>query len=926
MMAMSADWLTGREYHREGGEVCMDTERDRGLKPTFRRPQPGASAADGEESRKEGAVLTGNEEKAEHGKETAQMPETRQEGEPETMEAEEKPTDKTPPKTVADQAEKNQKSQDAEEYEQYIANLGIYEDNLEKEAVDIGKLTKARDIRGRYIKQWDTAVKNAEDHWAKSLDDTVRRAQEERRRLRRQAEEEKRERQTAADRKEQNIDKQHQLALSQEQQLCDAEKQLNQQLEGAKSYVLQGYDCNKELKSFMKGARQKKYLSKRQEEMADGSIKRFCERWTGDADQLKSMESGLLGTGFVKKLTHFQIEDGFYKKLLMGGSLALFILFFLILVLGYMTEWGFFLTLGGLIISLAVAGILYLALSFAALFIRKSKDQKVRDSVLGIAACALALLLSVPFAGAFRKIVPNSLGADIIYGLIGAVSVGSFFNLRFLRNLLCKVPLVVTLAYKNLFQEADKNEGNFRAQKNLLPLKEGTVDAMICCYINHDRIMQHLSTSTRDKLMKELNERLEETKKGLTDCQNMKADLEEQKKKALGERKEMQAQNEETDARLKRQLEEVDRRYGREEAPDFTKRVNLLGKDTRGLVGLEQELGAIGFAGGDISDRVAAINSSDQFIATIERRLADVRKEIEKNSGEIRMWMDSAKCPPQTYRNGRYRYAIDDRICVCNSVDMDDRRPVVIDHSGKPVVLRWSGECDMNRMVDFVSQVWNGFARIAPRNLIDMFVVDSAGSIRFLLKKRNWTAGNDNVRNRFAQNYQEGYEVKRDAINNEQEQSAEEVRVRGIFDYREIDTLMDGLVRHQDDIETYGGKNPENMMKAREAVEGAESSIALVNYCRGEKGSGTDMQKYQVILFIVPEGKGINGYNDEAMSKIRSMIEANVARDYGILPVFLAPEHCEEEKWDSLLTLSEKQGITCALDINSLRLSVKRKV
>ena len=115
MMAMSADWLTGREYHREGGEVCMDTERDRGLKPTFRRPQPGASAADGEESRKEGAVLTGNEEKAEHGKETAQMPETRQEGGPETMEAEEKPTDKTPPKTVADQAEKNQKSQDAQE-------------------------------------------------------------------------------------------------------------------------------------------------------------------------------------------------------------------------------------------------------------------------------------------------------------------------------------------------------------------------------------------------------------------------------------------------------------------------------------------------------------------------------------------------------------------------------------------------------------------------------------------------------------------------------------------------------------------------------------------------------------------------------------------------------------------------------------------
>ena len=883
----------------------METGRDSGLKPTFRRPRPGAQEADREESRKEEtkqAILTGAEENAAEPAEAGRGTGTqiRQRSRAEDTAAADKAGNKVLQKAVVDQPRKAQKDSDAEEYEQYIANLGIYEDNLEKEAVDTGKLVKARDIKGRYKKQWDIAVKNAQDHWSKSQDDTVRRAQEERSKLRQQAEEEKRERQAAAERKEQNIKQQRQQLSAKEQQLYAAEKQLTQQLEGAKSYVLQGYDCNQELKSFMKGARQRKYLSKKQEEMADDSVKRFCERWAGDADQLKNMESGLLATDFVKRITHFQIDDSFYGKLLLVGRLALFAIFSLIMMLGYATEWGFFLAMGGFIISMAVAGVLYLVLSVAAMFIRKRKDVKVRDSVLGIIAWALALLLSMPFAGAFKRTVTHSLGTDLVYGAIAAVSVGTFFNLGFLKNILSRLPFVVTLAYKDLFRGADKNEGKYRAQKNLLPQKEGTVDAMICCYVNHDRIMQYLSASTRDKLIKELNGKLGETRKALSECQIGKTNLEEQKKRALGERKEIQAQNEDTDARLKRQLEEVDRRYGGEEAPDFTQKANLLARDVRELAGLEQEFEAIGFTSFDVSSRETAIKSSDEFIAMVEKRLAGTREEIEKNSEDVRKWMDSKKCPPQTYKDGRYRYAIDHRLCICNSVDMDDRRPVVIDHSGRPVILRRSGECDMNRVVDFISQVWNGFARIAPSNLMDMFVVDSAGSVRFLLKKRNWTAGSDHVRNRFAQNYQEGFEAKRDAIN-DQEQSSDEVRAKGIFEYKDIDTLMNSLVRHQDDIETYGGKNPENMMRARDTVKGADSSIALVNYCRGEKGSANDMQKYQVLFFIVPEGKGLNGYNDEAMSKIRSMIEANVARDYGILPIFLAPEHCEEEKWDSLV-------------------------
>lgn len=50
------------------------------------------------------------------------------------------------------------------------------------------------------------------------------------------------------------------------------------------------------------------------------------------------------------------------------------------------------------------------------------------------------------------------------------------------------------------------------------------------------------------------------------------------------------------------------------------------------------------------------------------------------------------------------------------------------------------GECGMNRMVDIISRERNGFAGISPANLMDMFVMDSAGRVRFLLKKGNRTA------------------------------------------------------------------------------------------------------------------------------------------------------------------------------------------
>lgn len=904
----------------------METGKDNGLKPTFRRQRPGAPTAVREEAQKAETgqeVSAGVKERTADTAEAVLQSDIRQENRPDVVAAEEKAADKTVQNRAVNQKEKPQKDQSAEEYEQYIDNLSIYENNLKKEAVDTDKLVKAQEIRTRYKKQWDTAVKNAEDHWSKSLDDTVRRAQEERSKLRRQAEDEKRERQAAAERKEQNIKKQQQQALSREQQLCAAEKQLHQQLDRADSYVFQGYECNQELKSFLQGARQRKYFSKEQEELANDSIEGFCERWAGDADQLKNMESGLLGTDFVNKVTHFQIDDSFYGKLLLGGRLALFVVFSLILMLGYATGWGFFLSIGGFIISMAVAGIFYSIMSVVAMFIKRHKDQKVRDSLSGIIAWVLAIMLCMPLSGDFKRSIANNLAADLIYGAIGAVSVGAFFNIRLLRNFLSRIPAVVTLAYKDLFRGAERREGEFRARQNLLPLKEGTVDAMICCYINHDQIMQHLSASTREKLMKELHDKIAETQKAIKDCRNVKADLDEQEKKALGERKEVQRQNAETDARLKRQLEDVDRRYGGEEAPDFTKKTNLLAKDVRGLAGLEQEFEAIGFTSFDVSHRAAALKSSDQFITMIENRLENTRNEIKKNSGDIKKWMDSAKCPPQTYKNGRYRYAIDDRLCILNSVDMDDRRPVVINHNGKPVIFYYKGERDINRVVDFISQVWNGFARIAPANLLDMFVADSAGSVRLLLKKQNWAAGNDHVRNRFAQNYQEGYEIKRDAISDDREQSADQVCVRGIFAYDKLDTLMDGLVRQQDAVETYGKKNPENMMRAGEAVKGTDCSIALVNYCRGEKGSGHDMVKYQVVLFVVPEEKGTNVYNHEALSKLRSMIEADVAKDYGILPVFIASEHSQEENWNSLVALAEKQGIAYTFDMNSLRLAKK---
>lgn len=502
-----------------------------------------------------------------------------------------------------------------------------------------------------------------------------------------------------------------------------------------------------------------------------------------------------------------------------------------------------------------------------------------------------------------------------------------------------KLPFIINLAYRDAFCTADSREEQERKANNLPPMQKDLISAMVCCYINHDEILQYLSTSAREQAISDLDKKIQENKQAQKDILQIKEELNKQAEAFLHQQDLMIRKNQETDKQLLRQLEEVNRRYGAEETPDFNEKKYLLPEDVGKLEALEEELEKIGIPAIHTDSKKSALRSCENFLREADKRLEAVQKEIGKNIDSIRAWMYGAQFPPDKDKDGTYRYCIDSKICMSNIVDKDDRRPVVIEHNGYPVVFRYTDKWDIEYGAIFVCEIWNGFARMIPEKIMSIFVVETAKSVSETLKSQKFTLIQENLSANFRNAYNKGrvHSKGSSTSDREQEYPGNEPEMR-VFLNHEIESLRKILEQHQEKIVEYVGTHNKEMDNAGKeiscsAIHGWQGTadIARVNYCKKGSGNGTDMSQYRVVIFVVPEGRSANGdfveNNIKALREdFRSMIEAKNGKNYGILPVFVLPEHLESKEWEDFVQIiEEKNGTVYQVSLRNQRIKKAEK-
>lgn len=342
-----------------------------------------------------------------------------------------------------------------------------------------------------------------------------------------------------------------------------------------------------------------------------------------------------------------------------------------------------------------------------------------------------------------------------------------------IRKLISRLPFVITFTYKDIFQRVDKDEENTHTEEKLIPLKDNIISAMICCYINHEKIMQYLSTNAREQVIDKLNNKIYETKNLLNTIIQDKKELDKQIKNFEYKYNIIAQKNKETDSWLNRQLEDINRRYGNVTTPDFCKKDNLISTDIIQLKEIEKKLKDNGINPFNTEDKDSALKDCEKFVTEIGFQLNFVRKEIEENINIIKKWMCSNQYPPAKNKNDENYYCLPDKICLYNYADWTDKRPVIITHKNQPLIFRYTDEWEISNVITFIREIWNGFSKISPINLIDVFIVDTSERIEGQIDKDLYdeTTDEGNLSHQFCVGYQNGYEKLQNAVTNEQNTS-----------------------------------------------------------------------------------------------------------------------------------------------------------
>lgn len=390
----------------------------------------------------------------------------------------------------------------------------------------------------------------------------------------------------------------------------------------------------------------------------------------------------------------------------------------------------------------------------------------------------------------------------------------------------------------------------------------------------------------------------------LKKCQQEKQQQREEKKRKYQEDlREVTKANEETERRLEETLREIEKQRIQTPMPDFSREENFLKKDRKQLNKLLWEIQETET---DMEKFSETYELYKQRLQSAEDVYKDIQHKLDYYSHALREYLsDKNESFPAL---GEETILFSDQICIRNYVDPEHGYPQIIKHSMKPLVFQYASRAEWQEdgAVNLLSEVWKGYTKMVPAELLDFSVVDPDGLVKGKLGNKS------DRRVKFFRAYRSGFSVQETEVVN---------RVRGLFKEEEIRRLDQEIEKEQVDIEEYNRENEEAVDKAeqkyRETI-GKPGELTPIQQANLTLLEGRAVKKpYHIVMIIVPNEAGKRGESEWRFRQMGNLVEKGNSGAFGFLPVFLVSGKEDEigDSWKMLIEKAMSNGIVYQVNL-----------
>lgn len=369
--------------------------------------------------------------------------------------------------------------------------------------------------------------------------------------------------------------------------------------------------------------------------------------------------------------------------------------------------------------------------------------------------------------------------------------------------------------------------------------------------------------------------------------------------------------------------------------PDIYDDNNFLEKDRRSLEELARRRNELFYP---IEKRNRELEDSRKQMAEAQRKCGNAEEKMKEYGGKLRAWLSDENGTTLEVNDKTVLFC--DKICIRNYEDPEGGLPQIIRHNKHPMIFKYNyygsdwKEEDQEGAVNLISEIWRGFAKMVPPDLLDFYVVDPS-------KLVNVKIGDpDERRKGFVKIYRKSYfDKKNNCIvvrgGNDPDKKKIAQYVKGVFEEGIIKVLDQEIEKKQDEIQEDLRDNDKKVTEAVEKYkeENKEAGSSFTQIQRANLKRDNDGKRaYHIVFMVVPR----ESQNLE-MPVMYNLLKGHSCADLGVIPIFLVSERIEERKkeerkeeerkeengksWEKLVALAEADnGVVYQTDLRKMSL------
>lgn len=592
----------------------------------------------------------------------------------------------------------------------------------------------------------------------------------------------------------------------------------------------------------LRRAREKRLLTKGQEEMIEGDVAQPCQMWLTGFDSLIDMETEFARSEFFKKLEEGRVTRTVITKfanitaIITAGVLTL-----ISVVMALFEPNVVSLTIHTLLSLLAVGGV------FACVtHVLRERFENIKNLPIPERAMLIIMFILGAAAGLFSGlylIAPSRSVASLVFAVIFSLCTGLLTRRLLMMKFACRRLSAVThlrdKARRELFEKYEHEEG-------------GRYTFMIYCYLCHESVLTYLSMEYSQKEIESIQQKLGYNR---NDHKHYSESLARAKAKRAALRGEEQTVKDFERSRfdaLAKELIAIEAE--RPSEPDF--RAEVLKTCASKLAPLDKEHKEFSEKIERLKREVRVLDEDSQHDEQIAENCRAQKKLI---AGALRQWKKTPMPIATDYR-------LVDKLCIDSKSQL-----TIVTHSCKPIVLRYRPKQRPSEpgsaAAGFIYKYVRGLCKINPRRLMQINIFDFISDPRTYIGYRSF------------------------------DRLSDKGVISGVYSQRDFEirlfSNMSGYSTFKDFFKIECSKVSAFINENRDSLpETSKPGLAEVNKAAAEDGL---MFMYQVCVFVVPREEDRDRFHPP--KSLLDLIDKGIYSRLGILPVFIADSESVADEW-----------------------------